>query len=238
MTKPPISRALAVVIPAKNERMTLKAVIQDLKQFVKSEQIIVVDDGSDDGTGQIAQQEGVVVLTHLESKGAWRAMQTGMLYARQYGFDQVITMDADGQHIANEIFPLLEAYLNTRADLVIGSDPSRASAMRSFAWDLFRAFTRLQIKDLTSGFRLYSEQALDVLIKDEMSLLEYQDMGVLLTLRANHLTITETPVIINVRQFGHSKIFSSWFKVMYYMMTTLTLSLSKNKKLPPNRWNE
>lgn len=232
MSKLMLDSGVAIVIPAKNEQMTIKSVICDLKRYVNCEQIIVVDDGSTDATACIAHDESVVLLRHIEAQGAWRAMQTGMLYAIQCGFEKVITMDADGQHLASELILLIENAKVHKSDLVVGSDPSRASAMRSFAWDLFRFFTRLEIKDLTSGFRLYSKKALKILTREEMSLLEYQDMGVLLTLRAHHLVISETPVKISARQHGHSKIFSSWFKVMYYMMTTLTLSLSKNRKLP------
>ncbi|GAB6060733.1 hypothetical protein JCM31598_38500 [Desulfonatronum parangueonense] len=84
----------------------------------------------------------------------------------------------------------------------------------------------MNIQDLTSGLRAYSTPAITLLASSRASLLDYQDVGVLLLLRKAGLRITEVQVAMCSRKHGSSKVYSSWFKVCEYMLLTMILCLS------------
>lgn len=189
-------------------------------------EIIVVDDGSEDSTAAIARQNGVTVLSHVSSRSAWLAMQTGMRYAVKRGYTRVLTMDADGQHTAESAAKLLAASVGEHA-LLIGSCPQRGSQLRHTAWWMFRRLTGLKVSDITSGLRLYSGNALLAAVSRQASMLEYQDVGVLLLMSHLNIEIREIAVPMREREGDKSRIFSSWGKVIYYMITTLLLCLAK-----------
>jgi glycosyltransferase involved in cell wall biosynthesis len=230
----PISRSknqrLAVIIPAYNEVQTIAQVIREVMDRVQAG-VIVVDDASTDGTGDAAREAGATVLPLILQLGAWGAIRTGMLYALKHGFDLALTMDADGQHMAEFIPPVLAPIRGGDADVVIGSYPERGSRARKLSWAFFRRFNMLDLQDLTSGLRAYNHSAISVLACDETSLLDYQDIGVLLHLKTQGLRIAEAPVIMNPRLAGHSRVFSSWWTVGRYLALTMVLSLSKRKRV-------
>ena len=84
-----------------------------------------------------------------------------------------------------------------------------------------------ELRDLTSGFRLYNREAMALLASREASLLDYQDLGALLMVRRAGLTITEVPVSMNLRTEGKSRIFNSWVSVAKYMAATTLLCLAR-----------
>lgn len=213
-----------IVIPARNEAATIGSLLTQLRAAGHTE-VLVIDDLSSDGTGDIARAGGARVLRPVLGLGAWGGMQTGIRHALRHGFDTVITMDADGQHEVDELPALLLA--STQADVVIGAFPERASALRRVAWHWFRLLTGLNVTDLTSGFRCYRGDALRVLASSEATLLDYQDVGTLLMLRRAGLRVVEVPVRMNERVAGASRIFGSWLKVARYMAITTLLCLSR-----------
>jgi glycosyltransferase involved in cell wall biosynthesis len=219
---------LLIVVPARNESRTIGALMQRLRG-AGYHHIVVIDDLSTDGTGDIARREGAQVLRPVLGLGAWGGMQTGIRYALQQGFDTVITMDADGQHEVEELPTLLAANGpdGQPVDVVIGAHPERASRLRHLAWAWFRWLTGLDVTDLTSGFRCYRARALPLLASDEATLLDYQDLGTLLLLRHAGLKVIEVPVHMNLRVDGISRIFNSWFSVTRYMAVTTLLCLSR-----------
>jgi hypothetical protein len=83
------------------------------------------------------------------------------------------------------------------------------------------------LRDLTSGFRLYNAEAMQVLASREATLLDYQDLGALLLVRRAGLRIVEVPVSMNLRAVGKSRIFNSWFSVAKYMAATTLLCLAR-----------
>jgi glycosyltransferase involved in cell wall biosynthesis len=212
------------VIPARNEATTIGALLRDLRA-AGYQDVLVVDDMSDDGTGDIARAAGAKVLRPVLGMGAWGGMQTGIRYGRREGFAYVVTMDADGQHEVDELPALLLA--SAHADVVIGAFPQRASLARRIAWGWFRVLTGLALTDLTSGFRCYSGAALKVLASSEATMFEYQDVGTLLLLRRAGARIVEVPVLMNERVAGKSRIFNSWLTVGRYMAMTTLLCLSR-----------
>lgn len=217
--------AVLIVIPAQNEAATIGPLLADIQARYPFD-IAVIDDCSSDATATIARDLGVLVLPHLRALGAWKATQTGMRYAFNRGYQRVITMDADGQHLPAEIAALLQT-AQSGADVVVGSCLSRGDMMRHIAWRGFRAVSGIDVQDITSGFRLYNLAALRGLSAREATMLEFQDLGVLLLLRSLGLSIQEVDVKMQVRTDGESRIFNSWFKVLSYMVTTALVCLTK-----------
>lgn len=216
---------LAVLIPAWNEEATVADVVSKIGE-VGLYDVIVIDDASTDQTADRAAAAGARVLSLPVNLGAWGATQTGIRFALKKGYRQVITMDADGQHLSSAIPYLLAPITAGNADMVIGSCIERGSHARKIAWRFFRGMTGLEIEDLTSGFRAYNLPAMKILASKEATLLEYQDIGVLLLLMHSGLIIQEMKVPMGFRLSGSSKIFSSWFKVAEYLLLNLILCTS------------
>jgi glycosyltransferase involved in cell wall biosynthesis len=215
---------MLVVIPARDEAATIGEVVSTLMD-AGWRHIFVIDDHSIDSTGALAAQAGAIVTRPLLPVGAWGGMQLGLRYALEQGYASAITMDADGQHEVAEIPKLLAA--SDGADVVIGAHLQRATRLRQLAWRWFKAIGGFDLSDLTSGFRLYQRSAIRALAAGEATLLDYQDVGVLLLLSKAGLRIAEVPVAMNARQVGRSRIFYSWFSVARYMVTTTLLCLAR-----------
>ena len=211
------------VIPALNEAKCNGAVVAGACAH-EGVDVLVVDDGSTDDTVAVATAAGAKVLRAPLWQGAWGAIQTGLRYAIGQGYPAVVTMDADGQHEPGDLPRLREAA--READVVIAACPSRGSALRHFAWRYFKFLTGLTIDDLTSGFRHYNAEACRLLAGEEATLLDYQDIGVLLMIRHANLRVAEIPVAMNPRRTGASRVFSSWWTVGRYMLETTLLCLA------------
>lgn len=145
----------SVVIPAKNESGSLPSLIKKLVALSGLKEIVVVDDGSTDGTGDIAERLGARVVRHPYSKGNGAAIKSG---ARAATGDVLIFMDADGQHSPDDVHRLLKK-LDQGFDMVVGARQagSQASVGRGFANKFYNRLasymTGQKIEDLTSGFR-------------------------------------------------------------------------------------
>ena len=213
-----------IVIPARNEAAALGSVLSAIA--ATSIPVIVIDDDSTDDTAIIARNHGAVVLPLAVQLGAWGATQTGLRYALRHGAQTVITLDADGQHEPTHIRELLQPLIVGSADVTIGSCPMRVSTLRRVAWNYFRWLTRLRMDDLTSGFRGYNRRALEILASPEATLLDYQDVGVLMIIRSGGLRVSEIAVDIGMRRSGASRIFHSWWVIMTYMVETTVLCLA------------
>jgi glycosyltransferase involved in cell wall biosynthesis len=223
---------LLIVIPARDEAATIGMVVSSLIA-TGWHHIFVIDDQSSDDTGNIARRAGATVARPVLPLGAWGGAQLGVRHALARGYRAVITMDADGQHEVQDIPRLLAGAVN--ADIVIGAHPDRASRLRHVAWRWFRILAGFELRDITSGFRYYNRQAIEILAAKEATLLDYQDVGVLLLLRRAGLQIVEVPVSMNARQVGRSRIFYSWFSVARYMISTTLLCLARWQVSPKNR---
>ncbi len=162
-----MSERVLVVIPAFNAERTVGAVIRDCREVL--DDVLVVDDGSVDRTAAAAVDCGARVASHAANRGKGAALKTGFAYALQRGYEAVITLDADGQHLPREIPKFLVARAETRADLIIGGRahlfhqmlPRRRMANRFSAWSIARC-SRTNVTDSQSGFRFYSK---DLLLK-------------------------------------------------------------------------
>ena len=151
----------AVIIPALNAERTLRQVVVDAR--AQLEPVVVIDDGSRDATGDVARAAGASVIRHDVNRGKGGALKTGFRWAMENGFDGVITLDADGQHLASEIPKFLRERERAGADLIIGGRshlfgemlPRRRTANRFSAACIAWA-SGVPITDSQSGFRFYS----------------------------------------------------------------------------------
>jgi glycosyltransferase involved in cell wall biosynthesis len=150
------SISLSIIIPAKNEAKAIGDVVASAIDAYPEAEIVVVDDGSDDTTGDIAEQAGAIVVRHPESLGNGAAVKSG---ARAAQGELLAFMDGDGQHSAHEIDRLIKK-LDQGYDMAIGArdSGSHASIGRLFANGFYNELASLisgrRILDLTSGFRV------------------------------------------------------------------------------------
>jgi glycosyltransferase involved in cell wall biosynthesis len=223
-----------VLIPAFNEGEVIAEVIEEIQQHCDFP-IMVIDDASTDDTASKAEQAGAIVISLPAQLGAWCATQTGMRYALRHRYEMAITMDADGQHEAVSLKDLTQPVLEGVADVAIGACTRRGSLLRRFAWVLMKQTSGLSLEDITSGFRVYNRRAMITLARRRATLLDYQDIGVLLLLQSQGLAIVDVKVTMQERRNGRSRVFHSWLMVIYYMCNTLLLGLSKRKMARPFR---
>lgn len=217
-----------ILIPAFNEDDIIAEVIWGIRA-VCDFPVIVIDDASNDDTIEQSEGAGASVIPLPAQLGAWGATQTGLRYALRKGYEQAITMDADGQHEAASIKKLLAPVQNGEADAAIGSCTRRGSKLRKVAWVMMKQASGLKLEDITSGFRVYNRSTIRQLAGWRATLLDYQDIGVLLLLQSKQLKIVDVEVAMLPRRNGKSRIFNSWMMVTYYMCHTLILGLSKRK---------
>lgn len=225
--------SLLVVIPAFNEEKSISKVIQDVRAHIRNASILVVDDGSQDSTAEIAKSMSVNVVSLPFNVGVGGALRVGFLYAQRNSFSQVLQVDADGQHRASEAKSLLDA--STGFDIVIGSrfaesSPNysasvfRISAIKWLSFVISK-ICKTKLTDVTSGFRLSSAKAIELFMKDYP--VEYLGDTVesLVIAHKAGLSITEVPVHMSQREFGSPSqnfLKSSW----YLLRATLVLVLS------------
>ncbi len=217
---------IIILIPAKNEVGTIAKVINKVKAGLAAT-IVVIDDASTDETASVARAAGAIVLPLPFSLGAWGAIQTGLRYALKHDFNTAITMDADGQHEAESLPALLAPLARGQCDVVIGAYPQRGSFSRRTAWAFFRQLSGITLEDLTSGLRAYNRSAIQLLAAKSATLLDYQDMGVLILLHKAGLHVVEIPILMYPRMNGHSRIFNTWWAVSRYMLHTVVLCIAR-----------
>jgi glycosyltransferase involved in cell wall biosynthesis len=160
-----VSERTLVVVPALNAEESIGGIVAECRRV--NEHVLVVDDGSIDRTAAVARDAGAEVVSHPVNRGKGAALKTGFAYALEHGFDAVVTLDADGQHLPREIPKFLAARAESGADLIIGGRahlfgqmlPRRRLAnrfsARTIAW-----ISKTNVTDSQSGFRLYSANLL------------------------------------------------------------------------------
>lgn len=156
---------VCAVIPTYQNAKTLLKVVADVHRVVDT--VFVVDDGSNDGTAALldkatGSERPEKVLTHPKNCGKGAALKTGLTYARQQGFRYAVTVDADGQHLADDIPALLKAVEEEPDALVIGSRglqhenmPAKSTFANRFSNFWFALQTLQRLPDTQSGLRVY-----------------------------------------------------------------------------------
>ena len=149
-------KRISVIIPAYNEEKRIGKVLQRIPEFV--DEVIVVDDGSNDRTSEVARKFGVEVIRLERNEGKGKAMSEGIKAANG---DIIVFMDADGQHRPEEIVKLVEPIVNGEADFVIGSRLIKAQGERPLIRKISNFITTylirlklgISVRDTQSGFR-------------------------------------------------------------------------------------
>ncbi len=221
---------LLVVIPALNEASRIRSVVEAVQRQVEAD-VLVVDDGSADGTGAEARASGAVTATHVTNLGYGAALQTGYRYALRHGYDAVLQLDADGQHDPASI-PALVAALE-HADVVVGSrflhDGSyrppllRRAGMRLFG-TVASGLAGQRLTDPTSGFQAISHRAL-VFYAHERYPADYPDADVLAMVARSGLRLVEVPVRMLAAPCGKSMHAGALRQFYYVFRMSLALGL-------------
>ena len=169
-----MSKKVCLIIPAYNEESALGNVIRSLNEvFSKASyeyEVVVVDDGSKDATKQIAADSGATVIRHILNIGSGGATSTGLSYAQQNGYDVAATLDADGQHAAEDVLKGVQLMEKGEHDLLIGSrliDSKGMSRVKVLGNKGLSFITYLlfgvNVTDSQSGLRIFSYKALNQL---------------------------------------------------------------------------
>ncbi len=218
-----------VVIPAFNEAARIGAVLERVRRAMPGYEILVIDDGSRDATGEIASEKGACVLRHLFNLGYGSALQTGYKYALRAGADLVVQMDADGQHDPAEAVALATPIETGELDLAIGSRflgagdyamPAARRAGRVVLQSILRPFG-LRITDPTSGFQALSRRVLLLYCEDDFPT-DFPDVDVLLVAHRHGLRIGERPVRMAASP-RPSLLHAGWAPVYYVYKMSLSL---------------
>jgi len=190
---------VVIVIPALNEVATIGMLVAAAKQFGS---VIVVDDGSGDGTGKLAWAAGANVIRHATREGIGSSIRDGWRAALKCGAERIVVMDAGGSHAA----PEMPRLLREAADLVIGSRFVLHGLYLGGSW-WRRWGTRLAgilcnlaqggpwIRDWSSGYRVYSAQVVKELLKlNYRAKMHAWQIEVLARARELGMTVQEVPI--------------------------------------------
>lgn len=218
---------IIAIIPAYNESKNIGSVLSEIYNCHIKMDTVVIDDGSSDDTVEVARQKGAKVVTLPFNLGIGGAVQTGFKYAKQEGYNIAVQIDADGQHIPEQVGLLINPILNKEADVVIGSRYLKRNSCyntplsRRIGMVIFSLVNSLiigqKITDNTSGFRAYNSDAIEFLSKNYP--LDFPEVEAVVVLGKNNFRIIETPVRMRQRNSGESSITS--IKAIYYMIKVL-----------------
>jgi dolichol-phosphate mannosyltransferase len=174
---------ILIVLPTYNEVDSLHTVLGRIRQSVPQADVLIVDDSSPDGTGQLADRlavgdAGMFVLHRARNEGLGRAYLAGFAHALQHGYRFVVEIDADGSHDPADLPAMLQR-AEAHADLVIGSRWIAGGSVRNWPWirraisrggnAYARILLRSRIRDITAGYRVYRADALRSLNLDSVS---------------------------------------------------------------------
>jgi glycosyltransferase involved in cell wall biosynthesis len=232
-----------VIVPAWNESASIAATLRRVRENAPGMDVVVVDDGSTDGTADLARAEGVVVLPLPYNLGVGGAMRTGFRYAWRHGYPAVVQVDADGQHDARDIATLVAAL--DHADIAIGSrfsggvqrdhpyaaGPARRGAMavlnRTLSLIARRPFT-----DVTSGFRAANRRAIAQYLRYYP--LDYlgDTVDSLVAAIRSGLVVTEVPVRMHARTGGRPSA-APFRSALYLARAVLALGIALTRARSP-----
>jgi len=223
---------ILVIVPAYNEGQNIETVINDVKKEAPQAEIMVINDGSSDQTGFIAEATQKATVINLPyNLGIGGAVQAGFKYAKRNGFQTVVRVDGDGQHPAQGIAMVLEPILNGEADMVIGSrflyssgEKPRSVLARRIGQKIIGFVLTIisgqKITDASSGFRAYNEEVINLLNKYYPA--DYPEPEEIIFLKKNNFRIKEVGVPMKIRTKGSSSI-TSVRSIYYALKVALSL---------------
>jgi hypothetical protein len=215
-----------IIIPALNEEKNLPIVVNSIRESCPDFHIVVIDDGSTDNTKAVAERLGCDVVSLPFNLGIGAAVQTGFLFAKEHGYDIAVQVDADGQHLPEEIGKLIEPIRKDELDVVIGS---RYVTTTNYDTPFFRRLGMIilsavnslilgkKVTDTTSGFRAYNRKAIHFLAENYPD--DYPEPEAIVLLARNGFRIGEVAVSMRKRVTGSSSI--TPVRSIYYMIKVL-----------------
>ena len=217
------------IVPAYNEEATVASVVDDLRRHAPDFDVLVIDDGSTDGTTACARAAGATVLRMPFNVGIGGTVQAGYQYAMEQGYSYAVQVDGDGQHDACEIPKLFERLCEPPdVHMVTGSrflcvdeeghrsTRSRRLGIRIFA-RVLSMLTGQPVTDPTSGFRMIDRRGIELFARDYPH--DYPEVEAVLMIHAHQLRSAEVPVRMRERLGGTSSINAS--RSVYYMVKVL-----------------
>ena len=222
-----------VIVPTYNERESLPVIVSGIRQAEPGIHILIADDNSPDGTGEVADglsssDNSVHVLHRSVKAGLGAAYLDAFNWAKASGYDVVVEMDADGSHRPQDLTRILDALTNN--DVVLGSrwikdgrvvNWAKSREVLSRGGNLYtRMWLGIPIHDATGGFRAYRMSALDVMNTDQVESQGYcfqVDMA-WRAVKAN-LRVAEVPITFVERELGESKMDGSIVKEALWRVT-------------------
>jgi len=215
------------IVPALNEERALPGVIDELRAFDPGLDIVVVDDGSVDGTAAVARAKGARVLSLPFNVGIGGAVQTGFRFAFENDYDLAVRVDGDGQHDASQLGRLVAPVLAGDVDIAVGSrfasdaEGYRSSRARRVG---IRLLARIvsgivgqRVTDTTSGFQAVNKHGIALFARDYPH--EYPEVEATVMVFRHRLRLCEVPVTMRERDGGRSSITS--LRSVYYMVKVL-----------------
>ncbi len=209
-----------VIIPTFNEALNIERIVGRLRRAAPEVSVLVVDDNSPDGTGQIADRiaeadAAVAVLHRVGKEGLGAAYRAGFRWGLERSFGLFVEMDADGSHAPEQLPSLLAK--TAEADVVQGSRWVSGGSVVNWPWHrelisrVGSAYARLMlgvpVRDLTGGYRVYSAESLHRIGLDRVHSMGYGfQVDMLFRAHRAGLRICEVPITFAEREFGESKI--------------------------------
>jgi glycosyltransferase involved in cell wall biosynthesis len=224
-----VSGRYLAIVPALNEVGAIASTVREIREHAPGFDVVVVDDGSTDGTAAAARAAGASVLTLPFNLGIGGAMQTGYLFALEHGYDVAVQIDGDGQHDPHEVPRLLERLQGEPAvNMVTGSrflapeaEGFRSSTARRAGIAIFARVVSMicgsRVTDPTSGLRMVDRRGIELFAHDYPR--DYPEVEAIVLMNAHRLTSCEIPVVMRPRTSGTSAI--SWIGAGYYMAKVL-----------------
>ncbi len=203
---------IAILIPAYNEVENIGYVLDRMPEQVcgVSTTVLVVDDGSRDGTGDVAAEHGAVVARHVINRGGGAALRTGYRLMVESGAEIVVTLDADGQHLPSEMERLVKPVLDGEVDVAHGSRVLGHADRNHFARELGIVFfnrlvsfiTRTHVTDCSNGYRAVRTSVLPQLVLRQE---QFHTSEFMIEAIKRGIPAREVPITVERRLHGHSK---------------------------------
>jgi len=203
---------VAIVVPAYNEAENIGYVLDRMPQRVCGVEaaVLVVDDGSRDGTGDVAAEHGAVVARHVINRGGGAALRTGYRLMVESGAEVVVTLDADGQHLPSEMERLVKPVLDGEVDVAHGSRVLGHADRNHFARELGIVFfnrlvstiTRTRVSDCSNGYRAVRTTVLPQLVLRQE---QFHTSEFMIEAIKRGVPAKEIPITVERRLHGHSK---------------------------------
>lgn len=225
-----------IAIPAFNESATVADVIADVRAHRPGDVILVVDDGSTDGTADIAREQGAQVVVLPFNTGVGAAMRTAFVYAQRHDIDAVVQVDADGQHDPASIKSLIEGL--DSASVVVGARGDSYSVRGPRRWAMkvlarsLTAITGAPFTDVTSGFRAADRRAIDLYALHYPSEYLGDTIESLVIAARAGLPVAQVDVVMRPRQGGRSS--QGTFMSVAYLsrcMLALVVAISRGPEV-------